>query len=182
MIKNKEKLQNGLRNLGVGMVKASHIFYYGTAESELLSEIINSGVGDGYTQDKYCDLFEHSFDELGELIYDYVEQFVEEVLEEEWEDDFFEVANSSEHVYKKLIIGLDMAVEGLEEVLEVCKADKEWKEKLKKFQSDREYSPFENYGFSVFLKKLKGFKRAYIAELTRQVGKRPLKKILDGAL
>ena len=179
MMKNKEALQNALMKLAEGLYAASTVYTYcSEEEGELLTAIINSGVGDGFTQEKCCSLFQHSFDEEGGMMYSFVSQYIEERIEKDFhwngKNIFME---QYENAYKRLVIGLETAVEGLEEVLH-----KEWKRELREYKDDIEYSPFGDYGFSVFLKKLKGFRKAYIAELTRQLGKRQLKKILDEAV
>lgn len=180
MANNKETLQEALMKLAEGLHEASTV-YSGTEKGQLLEDIINSTVGDGFTQEKYCNLFRNSFDDEGCLMHHFVEDYIQEHIDEtfEWETVEFTYIKSSNNEYQQLIIGLDTAVEGLEEVLEICKQQKEWKNELKHYKNDTEYTPFKTYGFSVFLKKLKGFRKAYIAELTRQVGKRPLKKILE---
>ena len=85
-----------------------------------------------------------------------------------------------ENLYKNLAVGLDTAIEGLGEVIQCCKNDKEMKAKLKEFICSYEgYQPFKTYGFSLFLKKLKGFRWAYFAEISKQIGQYKLHQMLS---
>lgn len=155
-------IESGLAKMYTGLNLAQGTLTYIDEESQMLLSVLNGEIGDGFVTEKFQKCFTMSFDEEIAEFGVFIEEFTEGNLPD------IKEPSTSNHI-QALVKGMDLAIEGLEEVVIICKEDKDVKKKLKNFSCNG-YSPFNRDGFSHFLKNLKGFRKAFLAGITREIG------------
>lgn len=176
MTKN-EELINGLFTFNEGLEIILDCISNLEEEGQLMLDIFNDGE---YAQDRYMNCFSMSFDEeVAEL-----QQFISSLSKVDIHQ-FQRTKPETKNPYKNIIIGFNLATEGLERVVEVLKNDKELKKEIINFQpldydgNISDYNPFKKYGIAEFQKKFKGFRRAYLSELRQKLGDYQYRKLQD---
>jgi hypothetical protein len=172
-VMDKHELQTGLFKMTQGLVWVQSTLNYNNKESKMLLEIIN-GEHDEFVQEQYAKCFNHSLDEEVEEFSLFTEELLDTVISFNTERPV-----ETDNQIKTLAVGLDLLIEGLEEVIEETRKDKELKKQLKNFSSSNGYQPFKQYGYSHFLKNLKGFRWNYLSTVKKEIGHYKFNQILQ---
>lgn len=168
-----EKVVYGFKCLNESLSNVSN-----KEENEILERAINGDTAEGYAQDIYP--FTYSFDEETWCLDRYLDLFIEQKLGltreySEGKDYYYSLYPN--HTFDSLIVmamyGLKCMVEGIEEIYNLTKDDTELTELLKEkvCDTDCEYESIFRFGVYTLLRKVKGFRRAYLKEVKELLGR-----------
>lgn len=170
-IRTEHKLQSGLVKMERGLtLLLSPLQEFGDTQ-ELLLSIIN-GEKDPFVQEQFAKCFQNSLDEEVSEFSLFVEEFLGDFIPHK-------AVSVADNPIKTSAIGLDLLVEGMEEVVALTKEDAKLKNELKKFSNSNGYQRFAKYGFSHFLKHLKGFRWSYLSAIKKEIGHYKFNKALN---
>lgn len=173
IMNEKEFLVKGLTKVqqGFAFITKSVLTY--TENQEIIEEIFN---GDNYAHERF--FFTKSFDEESALFTSFVEEYSDHLGYNYITFKHNELEN--ENLIVMLLQGFNSALQGLIDINQVSKENKELKFDLKHFElSEYDYNPFKLYGLSEFEKKFRGWRRAFITELTNKLGRYKMEKYND---
>lgn len=138
--------------------------------SEMIQNAMN-GEYDPFVQEQFAKCFKFSFDEEAAELSLFVEEFLGDAVSYEW-------PKQEENSLSVLVTGLNQMVDGLDEIVELCKEDNGVKQQLRHFINSNGYQPFKEYGFSNFQKHLRGFRRSLLATLKKEMGHYQFHKVI----
>lgn len=138
--------------------------------SEMITNAMN-GEYDSFDQEQFAKCFKFSFDEEAAELSLFIEEFLGNAVSYKWPD-------QEQNTLSILVAGIDSMVEGLDEIIELCKEDNGTKQELRYFKSSNGYQPFKEYGFSNYQKNLRGFRRALLSTLKQIVGHYQYQKVV----
>lgn len=175
----KEEIYNFVNGTELILVSVEH--FLNEKEMDLVLKVFNGESEDGFSNNRYLECFEQSFDEEVASFCNFADEFIEDDRIS-YKVKPFHFVDKGKNILSSLV-GFELAKISLEKISALCREDASLKKHLANFVYDEEkhtdifINPFSRKGVLEFEKTFKGWSRSFQKEIKDEIGKRKMEAI-----